>query len=532
MTYTTLDASQHSQGAPPSKPGNTWHPTRRASAPSHPSYATVTPFVGAGVKHPPIVHAAQPSHDDLAEKAATAAAELPEKAAHAHADKLTTAQSQSTHRAEGSKHTSAALAVLGPAVEAAQPSPAAPSEQDNANTSLLISHNYKAGTQSPQFQKPADQSSLPTHPPISSGPSAPLPKAASRAEVVAVTFPSSQHSTSLHGAKATLASMSTGPSHQAKHDTPSLEKPASAAPEVQEAVNIDQVDSEQPKQQPNVAAEALPEARAKQSTAGPEQTTAAQQLQNDVPSKGISAQPGRTPAAEVLPIQATAAQKPAQAVSHASRGTAAPGEWLRKRSSSDSRDAQTTNKADTRQAAATDDSAAQETSATSGQADRNVTKPQAHKHHGDRDIDMASAPNADADEAVPASAVSKVAEEQQQQASARAGRLALAPASLQQEIDQSGAHVEVPTADARHELQIGIATGSRPAGSQALYGAAAAGSKPDGSQKGLEGQVEGAPAKTGGWAGKVFKTLFSLAGKGGHRLCCAALCYTMQRNIM
>lgn len=475
------------------------------------------------------MHAEQPSHVELGGKAASAA-ELPEKAAHAHADKPTTAQPQSMHRAEGSKHTSAALAVLGPAVEAAQPSPAAPSEQKDANTPLLISHNYKAGTRSPQFQKPADQSLLPTHPPVSSGPSAPPPKPASHAEVVAVTFPSSQHSTSLRGAKATVASISIGPSLQAKHDTAPLEKPASAAPEVQEAVNIDQVDSEPPKQQPNVAADALTEARAKQNTAGPEQSTAAQQLQDDVPSKGILAQPGRTPAAEVpptgLPIQATSAQKPAQAVSHASRGTAAPGEWLRKRFSSDSRDAQTTTKADMRQAAATDDSAAQETSATSGPADRNVTKPQAHKHHEDRDIDMASAPNTDADEAVPASAVSKVAEEQQQQASARPGRLA--PASLQQKIDQSGAHVEVPTADARHELQIGIATGSRPAGSQALYGAAAAGSKPDGSQKGLEG----APAKTGGWAGKVFKTLFSLAGKGGHRLCCAALCYAMQRNTM
>ena len=128
---------------------------------------------------------------------------------------------------------------------------------------------------------------------------------------------------------------------------------------------------------------------------------------------------------------------------------------------------------------------------------------------------MVSAATANADEAVLASAISKPAEEQKQQVLAGAGQRALAPDSKQQQADQADSDDDTPNADATHELQTGISSGSKLDHSQALDGATAAGSKPDGSQKGLEGAVEGAPAKTGGWAGKVFKTLFSLAGKGG-----------------
>lgn len=578
LTYTTLDASQHSQGGHMAKPLNTCTARDRLVMPNImpcASPAAITPpaVTGAsGYKEPLRAPSVQPSNISLAERSAVAVnlhsvqptpGPSPLQGVNALPEAGDPgAQQQQMQGRQNAGHTTAA------AVHADKPLLAAPIGQAVDSKQHCASNSQEGDTHSHKLHTDSIRSTSPVRLPTHIAPAALLHRAALGMDT-AVDVPNSQHSTSQRGIRLTSVSRcaavpataksesaqdpvtgliggkQVSPPNQAgtKHDKAQVQEPVTGLTGGKQASPPDQAGTKQGQVRPSsgsLRASAILSQGAERAQQGRASEAVLQQI----------SLPGKASEATRQQIGLPGKAVPAATGGQTKRGAASHGDWQRKQASSDSRDAQTTTKAGAQQASAAGESAAADTCATPTPAGPPTSTPAAtaqlvgvpsssaeHQHQ-----------EAPAQAAQPASALLTVHQYTAKAAALDAAATGSAklnargvyaadskPGSqnansvtaLDGMLGSSQKVYNVTSADSKpggsqKAYNVTAALDSKLGSSQNAYSVTSADRKPGGSQRAVEGSVEGSHVRTGGWAGKL-KSLFSLANKG--ELCCAfAVC--------
>lgn len=486
LTYTTLDASQHSQGARTAKPAE-----RYPSRPHSSMLAQTTPAPGAAV--PDGFRAQKQSQSPAAQRQPADRVEKSTSVENPSDRKGHMQQASGEKSAAHPQHNQPPAACPqdqepnhGARVgDTVNPSAAAPNKPTQDARHHHVPNSQEGGPQPPDGHNDSRHPCSPRLNPASSVPILPLQKPAGQegavgAGAAGAAFLSTQQSTSQHNARLVTADMSA--------DTPHKSQPAHVKQSVEHAA-AQQLTS--PPGRVNVEQSEL--------AAG----FAGQQAEADI--IGSAVQPGKAPAAELqglnTPNKAALVPQPAVTGAVGSKAKPAHLEWLHKRSSSDSREAQTTVKAKTQEADAAVADDAVDKCATSSCAEpvhqrADEVEEQSYVLHNSAAV--AGATDAKAREA------GRSEGQHEQEAMLQVGHAGVASASAA--VQQNA----VDTAEG-----CAVADGPTAGGAN---DAAAASSKQDGRHKITEGSLEGIPqggppVRAGGWAGKL-KSLFSLAGKG------------------